>query len=188
MRLFKKLRRKLNYLPQDQVDEVYQAYLLADKAHQDQKRYTGEPYITHPVAVAEILADICMDKQTIMAALMHDVIEDTEFSKEQLAMQFGDTVAELVDGVSKLTQIEFKSRVEAQAENFSKMVLAMSRDIRVIIVKLADRLHNVLQYHYWPSDPFPECVFGFQSVHHRDQIMWCVMIDNHWVLVKQYNL
>lgn len=143
MRLFKKLRRKLSYLPNDQVEEIYQAYLLADKAHQDQKRYTGEPYITHPLAVAEILAEICMDKQTIMAALMHDVIEDTEYSKEQLAMQFGDTVAELVDGVSKLTQIEFKSRIEAQAENFSKMVLAMSRDIRVIIVKLADRLHNM---------------------------------------------
>jgi GTP diphosphokinase / guanosine-3',5'-bis(diphosphate) 3'-diphosphatase len=143
VRLFKKLRRKLGYLSEKQIEEVYSAYLLAAVAHEGQRRFTGDPYITHPVAVACILADIKMDKQSIMAALLHDVIEDTEIDKAMLAEKFGDQIAELVDGVSKLTQIEFKSRAEAQAENFRKMVLAMAKDIRVIIVKLADRLHNM---------------------------------------------
>ncbi len=143
MRLFKKLRRKLSYLSEKQIEEIYHAYLTAAMAHEGQKRFTGEPYITHPVAVACILADIRMDPQSIMAALLHDVIEDTEIDKSSLAEEFGDQVAELVDGVSKLTQIEFRSRAEAQAENFRKMVLAMAKDIRVIIVKLADRLHNM---------------------------------------------
>lgn len=143
MRLFKKLRRKLNYLSEKQIEEIYHAYLTAAMAHEGQKRFTGDPYITHPVAVACILAEIQMDKQSIMAALLHDVIEDTEIDKSTLAEEFGDQVAELVDGVSKLTQIEFRSRAEAQAENFRKMVLAMAKDIRVIIVKLADRLHNM---------------------------------------------
>lgn len=152
MRLFKTLRRKLDYLTEAQIDEVYQAYLLASKAHEGQKRYTGEEYINHPLAVAGILADIKMDVQTLMAAIMHDVIEDTKFSREDIAKEFGDTVAALVDGVSKLTQIEFKSRVEMQAENFSKMVLAMANDIRVIIVKLADRLHNMRTLSTLPSN------------------------------------
>jgi GTP diphosphokinase / guanosine-3',5'-bis(diphosphate) 3'-diphosphatase len=143
VRLFKKLRRKMGYLSEKQIEGIYHAYLTAAMAHEGQKRFTGEPYITHPVAVACILADIQMDKQSIMAALLHDVIEDTKIDKKTLAAEFGEQVAELVDGVSKLTQIEFKSRAEAQAENFRKMVLAMARDIRVIIVKLADRLHNM---------------------------------------------
>lgn len=143
MRLFKKLRRKLGYLSEKQIEEVYHAYLTSAMAHEGQKRFTGEPYITHPVAVACILADIKMDRQSIMAALLHDVIEDTEIDKATLTEEFGEQVAELVDGVSKLTQIEFRSRAEAQAENFRKMVLAMAKDIRVIIVKLADRLHNM---------------------------------------------
>nr|MDQ2994021.1 RelA/SpoT family protein [Pseudomonadota bacterium] len=108
-----------------------------------QKRASGEAYITHPVAVAMVLADIRMDKESIMAGLLHDVLEDTHIDKKEMTEQFGETVAELVDGVSKLTKIEFKSRIEAQGENFRKMVLAMSKDIRVIIVKLADRLHNM---------------------------------------------
>ncbi len=116
---------------------------MAFSAHRAQKRRTGEPYINHPVAVAGILADLKMDYQTIMAALLHDVIEDTPVEKKAIAEKFGEEVAELVDGVSKLTQIEFVSRAEAQAESFRKMVLAMARDIRVIIVKLADRLHNM---------------------------------------------
>lgn len=143
MRLFRKIRRKLDYLPEDQVNQIEQAFQLAAKAHEGQTRYTGEDYITHPVAVMEILADIRMDKDTLMAALLHDTIEDCAISKQDIAEAFGESVADLVDGVSKLTQIEFRSRVEMQAENFSKMVLAMSRDIRVIIVKLADRLHNM---------------------------------------------
>lgn len=143
MRLFKKLRRKLDYLSNEQVDYIQQAYLTAQKAHHGQKRRTGEPYISHPVAVACILAEMKMDYQIITAALLHDVIEDTPIEKKTIAEKFGEEVAELVDGVSKLTQIEFVSRAEAQAENFRKMVLAMARDIRVIIVKLADRLHNM---------------------------------------------
>lgn len=143
MRLFKRLRRKLGYLSDEQIEKVHQAYLVAFEAHKEQKRRTGEPYITHPVAVACILADMKMDAQTLMAALMHDVIEDTQVQKRDLIEQFGQTVADLVDGVSKLTQIEFVSRLEAQAENFRKMVLAMAQDIRVILIKLADRLHNM---------------------------------------------
>ena len=143
MRLFKKLRRKLDYLDDGQIERIHDAYLLAHKAHRGQKRNTGEPYLTHPVAVASILADLRLDYQTVIAALLHDVIEDTEVTKSQLIASFGDVVADLVDGVSKLTQIEFVTRAEAQAENFRKMVLAMARDIRVILVKLADRLHNM---------------------------------------------
>ncbi len=151
MRLFRKLRRKLEYLDDEQIEQIHQAYLTALSAHRGQKRRTGEPYITHPVAVACILAEMHMDYQSIMAALMHDVIEDTPVSKENLAEQFGDAVAELVDGVSKLTQIEFATKVEAQAENFRKMVLAMARDIRVILIKLADRLHNMRTLGSLPS-------------------------------------
>ncbi|WP_267256285.1 RelA/SpoT family protein [Coxiella endosymbiont of Ornithodoros maritimus] len=143
MRLFKKLCEKLGYLNGEQVESIRQAYLMAFSAHRAQKRCTGEPYINHPVAVAGILADLKMDYQTIMAALLHDVIEDTPVEKKAIVEKFGEEVAELVDGVSKLTQIEFVSRAEAQAESFRKMVLAMARDIRVIIVKLADRLHNM---------------------------------------------
>jgi len=143
VRLFKKLRRKLDYLDDESVERIHDAYLLSLEAHRGQKRRTGEAYITHPVAVACILADMKMDEQTIMAALLHDVIEDTPVDKAAISAQFGDQVANLVDGVSKLTQIEFVSRAEAQAENFRKMVMAMARDIRVIIVKLADRLHNM---------------------------------------------
>ncbi len=143
MRLFKKLKRELDYLDANQIDTVEQAYHFAEKAHHGQKRRTGEPYITHPVAVACILAHMKFDIETVMAALLHDVIEDTPETKASIAEKFGDSVAELVDGVSKLTQIEFISRAQAQAESFRKMVMAMADDIRVIIVKLADRLHNM---------------------------------------------
>ena len=143
MRLFKKLRRKLDYLTEAQVDQIHQAFLMALDAHREQKRQSGEPYITHPVAVACILAEVRMDAQSIMAALLHDVLEDTEVTKEQMTQAFGEDVTNLVDGVSKLTQFEFRSAMEKQAENFVKMVLAMSQDIRVIIIKLADRLHNM---------------------------------------------
>jgi GTP diphosphokinase / guanosine-3',5'-bis(diphosphate) 3'-diphosphatase len=143
MRLFKKLRRKLSYLPIDDINQIESAFDFAFNAHDGQTRRTGEPYITHPVAVACILADMHLDPQTIMAGLLHDVIEDTEVDKVELAQLFGSDVADLVDGVSKLTQVEGRSLQEYQAENFRKMVLAMARDIRVIIVKLSDRLHNM---------------------------------------------
>lgn len=131
------------YLDDDKIEKIVRAYEYAKDAHEGQYRRSGEPYIIHPVAVAKILAGLHMDHETLMAALLHDVIEDTEATKEQLTEHFGSAVAELVDGVSKLTQIEFKSKAEAQAYNFQKMTLAMAKDIRVILVKLADRLHNM---------------------------------------------
>ncbi|MBP6381509.1 MAG: bifunctional GTP diphosphokinase/guanosine-3',5'-bis pyrophosphate 3'-pyrophosphohydrolase [Pseudomonadales bacterium] len=131
------------YLGPEQVNAVRRAYFYSEQAHDGQVRRTGQPYVTHPLAVAGILADMRMDHQSLMAALLHDVIEDTGIAKEALATQFGTSVAELVDGVSKLSQFETTSRAEAQAENFQKMAMAMARDIRVILVKLADRLHNM---------------------------------------------
>ena len=131
------------YLEPAQVKEVYQAYLFSAEAHDGQKRLTGEPYVYHPLAVAKIMAEMHLDRQSIIAAILHDVIEDTPTAKEQISEQFGAEVAELVDGVSKLTHLTFSSKQEAQAENFRKMMLAMVRDIRIIIIKLADRLHNL---------------------------------------------
>ena len=131
------------YLPPAQVERVRDAYEFGAEKHRGQKRMSGEPYITHPVAVADILADLRLDADTIAAAILHDVIEDTPTAKAEIAGLFGQVVAELVDGVSKLDQIQFKNRQEAQAESFRKMLLAMVRDIRVIMVKLADRMHNM---------------------------------------------
>jgi RelA/SpoT family (p)ppGpp synthetase len=131
------------YLSPGQVNAVRRAYYYSEQAHDGQVRRTGQPYVTHPLAVAGILAEMRMDHQSLIAAMLHDVIEDTGIAKESLAAQFGAPVAELVDGVSKLSQFETASRAEAQAENFQKMALAMARDIRVILVKLADRLHNM---------------------------------------------
>lgn len=135
--------RLKGYLPADEIQQVRRAYFYAEQAHDGQKRSSGEPYVSHPLAVATILANLHMDYQALIAALLHDVIEDTSVGKQAVTEQFGSVVAELVDGVSKLTQITFESKAEAQAENFRKMVLAMAEDIRVIIVKLADRLHNM---------------------------------------------
>jgi len=131
------------YLEPDDVKEVYEAYLFGSEAHQGQTRRSGEPYIHHPLEVAYNLASMHLDARSITAAILHDVIEDTETAKEHIAVQFGEDVAELVDGVSKISQIEFSSKEEEQAENFRKMLLAMTRDIRVILIKLADRLHNM---------------------------------------------
>ena len=130
------------YLEPSQVDQVVKAYNFASEAHAGQKRKSGEPYITHPLAVANILADMHMDHQCLMAALLHDVIEDTGVPKHTIGQEFDDQIADLVDGVSKLSTM-FESRAEAQAENFQKMTLAMAKDVRVILVKLADRLHNM---------------------------------------------
>lgn len=131
------------YLDDTQLKIIEAAFQLGKAAHEGQKRYTGEDYITHPLAVATILADMHMDTPTIVAAILHDVLEDTPIEKADIVAQFGKEIADLVDGVTKLTQIEFESRAEAQAENFRKMVMAMARDIRVILIKLADRLHNM---------------------------------------------
>jgi len=132
-----------SYLAPEQVSRVRAAAEFGTSAHHGQKRLSGEPYIAHPVATAAILADLHLDADTIIAAILHDVIEDTPTPKDQLAARFGADVAELVDGVTKLDQIKFKSREEAQAESFRKMLLAMVRDLRVILVKLADRTHNM---------------------------------------------
>jgi len=132
-----------SYLDPHQIDRVFQAYQFSAKAHEGQQRVSGEPYIHHPLEVAGILGEMHMDHQTLMAAILHDVIEDTPTAKEEIRKKFGKNVADLVDGVSKLTQVHFDSAEEAQAQNFRKMLMAMSQDIRVILVKLADRLHNM---------------------------------------------
>src|SRR3954467_15298371 len=133
----------LGYLKPRDVDQIEEAYAVARAAHSGQYRQSGEPYITHPLAVAKILADWHLDAQALMAALLHDVVEDTPTTKGEIAKKFGKAVAELVDGVSKIDRIEFATLQHAQAENFRKMLLAMARDVRVILIKLADRLHNM---------------------------------------------
>ena len=144
MYLFEPLKEfASSYLSKVQLDLLKQAYVVARDAHDGQMRSSGDPYITHPVAVALNLAKMHLDHETLMAALLHDVIEDTEVTKDELAEQFGATVAELVEGVSKLDKLKFDNKEEMQAENFRKMVLAMTRDIRVILIKLADRTHNM---------------------------------------------
>jgi len=137
------LRQHLGYLKPSDVSRIEEAYQFSSTAHQGQFRKSGHPYISHPIAVAEIVADWQLDAQAVMAALLHDVMEDTEVSKQQITERFGKPVAELVDGLSKLDRIEFQSQADAQAENFRKMLLAMARDVRVILIKLADRLHNM---------------------------------------------
>lgn len=131
------------YLTEPQIEALRQSYVVAREAHEGQTRSSGEPYIIHPVAVSRILADMRLDLETLQAALLHDVIEDCDVTKDDLEAQFGHAVAELVDGVSKLDKLKFRDRKEAQAENFRKMVLAMVQDIRVILIKLADRTHNM---------------------------------------------
>ncbi len=144
MHLFEPLKEvMLTYLPAEQIKLVELAYKIAREAHAGQSRSSGEPYITHPVSVAHILAEMHLDHETLMAALLHDVIEDTPVTKEQLASECGPAVAELVAGVSKLDKLKFRDHKEAQAENFRKMVMAMVQDIRVILIKLADRTHNM---------------------------------------------
>ncbi|ELR64021.1 GTP pyrophosphokinase, (p)ppGpp synthetase II [Photobacterium marinum] len=144
MYLFDSLKEvATEYLPEPHIEALRQAYLVARDAHEGQTRSSGEPYIIHPIAVARILAEMRLDYETLMAALLHDVIEDTEVTKEDLESRFSATVAELVDGVSKLDKLKFRDRKEAQAENFRKMIMAMAHDIRVILIKLADRTHNM---------------------------------------------
>ncbi len=148
----RQLLARLSYLPRDQLDKIIEAHDFSAAAHEGQKRQSGEAYITHPVAVASILAQLNLDYQTIAAALLHDVIEDTPTAKAEIQEKFGAEVAKLVDGVSKLEQLSFTSRAETQAESFRKMILAMVADIRVILVKLADRLHNMQTLDSLPPD------------------------------------
>lgn len=131
------------YLPAEQVNAVRRAHAYGERQHKGQYRKSGEPYIYHPLAVARILAEMRLDHTTLIAAILHDVIEDTETAREEIAREFGEEVATLVEGVSKLDKAQFVTRAQAQAENFRKLMMAMTRDIRVILVKLADRLHNM---------------------------------------------
>ena len=140
MYLFESLHTIIkSYLPDDQIELVKRAFVIARDAHEGQTRSSGEPYITHPVAVASIIAEMRLDHEAVMAALLHDVIEDTPYTEEELTAEFGKSVAEIVEGVSKLDKLKFRTRKEAEAENFRKMILAMTQDIRVILIKLADR-------------------------------------------------
>jgi len=131
------------YMPKEQVEKVYQAYIMAATAHDGQYRHSGEAYVFHPISVAMILAELKLDYYCITAALLHDCIEDTLLTQEEIALDFGDEVAHIVEGVSKLTGLEFHSNVDKQAQNFRKLFLAMSTDMRVMVIKLADRLHNM---------------------------------------------
>ncbi|HEX9897836.1 MAG TPA: HD domain-containing protein, partial [Candidatus Methylomirabilis sp.] len=151
MRIETIIDRIHEYNPQAEVDPVMRAYVFAAKAHKGQERISGEPYLSHPLEVSGILTELRMDAAAIAAGLLHDCVEDTHANLGQIKEHFGDEIATLVDGVTKLSRIPFSTREEAQAENIRKMVLAMSKDIRVILVKLADRLHNMRTL-----DPLPE--------------------------------
>ena len=140
------------YLTDDECNQVLKAFELADKAHEGQFRASGEPYIMHPLAVADILAHLQIDHITLMAALMHDVVEDTSYSKEDLEEIFGSEVAFLVDGVTKLNQFQYETKEDRQMENYRKMILAMAKDVRVVVIKLGDRLHNMRTLKHMRSD------------------------------------
>src|SRR5688500_9932926 len=139
----RELERAAQYLPEPQRQQLRRAWAIGAAAHVGQTRRSGEPYITHPVAVATVLAEERLDVETLIAAILHDTIEDTPLTRASIAREFGETVAGLVDGVTKLDKLHFRDRQEAAAESFRKMLLAMARDLRVILIKLADRLHNM---------------------------------------------
>src|SRR5580704_18112671 len=141
-----------SYHPQADLDLVRKAYICSAKYHEGQVRKSGEPYLSHPLEVAKILAELKLDEASICTGLLHDTVEDTPATKDEIEAVFGHDIANLVDGVTKLSQITFHSTEEKQAENFRKMLVAMSRDIRVLLVKLADRLHNMRTLQYMPHD------------------------------------
>ena len=141
-----------SYLSDEECAQIMKAFELADKAHEGQTRASGEPYIMHPLAVAEILANLQIDHETLIAALLHDVVEDTSYTKEDIEELFGSEVAFLVDGVTKLNQFQYVTKEDQQLENYRKMILAMAKDVRVIVIKLGDRLHNMRTLKYMRSD------------------------------------
>ena len=157
---FKDKQEALNYLietihtyqPNADCVDVKKAFELADKAHEQQQRVSGEPYITHPLAVAQILAELQIDTTTITASLLHDVVEDTSYTLENLTQEFGSQVAFLVDGVTKLSRIDYRTKEDQQLNSMRKMFLAMAKDVRVVVIKLADRLHNMRTLKYMRSD------------------------------------
>lgn len=175
--------RLSSYLEPAQVNQVKRAYYYAEQAHKGQFRRSGDPYITHPLAVANILASIRMDHQSLVVAMLHDVIEDTGIGKDAIIQQFGPTVANIVDGVSKLAKIEYETQAEKQAKNFQKMALAMARDLRVIIVKLSDRLHNMRTLGAMPPDKkrriAKETLEIYAPIAHRLGINdWCIEFED----------
>src|SRR2546422_1282078 len=140
------------YLPARALDLLPRAYRFPEHSHQGQQRASGEPYLSHPLEVAGLLVNFKMDVTTVTAGLLHDVLEDTQTTKADLQREFGHEIAELVDGVTKIGKLAFSSREERQAENFRKMLVAMARDLRVLMIKLADRLHNMRTLDYLPTD------------------------------------
>ena len=132
-----------SYLPKAKCDDVTKAYQLAEEAHKDQRRVSGEPYILHPLAVAQILADMKIDTTTITASLLHDVVEDTSYTLDDLKKMFGKEVAFLVDGVTNLSRLNYRTTEDQQLNSMRKLFLAMAKDVRVVVIKLADRLHNM---------------------------------------------
>ena len=185
------IARIRKYHPSTDVSMIEKAYKLAVKAHGDQRRKSGEPYIIHPLWVAIILADLEMDKETIAAGILHDVVEDTKFTEEDIRREFGDEVALLVDGVTKLGRLSYSSdKLEVQAENLRKMFLAMAKDIRVIIIKLADRLHNCRTIEYMPEHKrdkiLSETMFIFIPLAHRLGLYSVKSeMENIWLMHKE---
>jgi len=139
------------YHPSLNESLIQKAYILSKSSHGNQKRHSGDPYFSHPLAVAEILADLKLDQESVITGLLHDVVEDTEVTLDEIEAEFGEEIAKLVDGVTKLGKIESIPSTERVAENFRKLALAMSEDIRVLLVKLADRVHNMRTLFYMPS-------------------------------------
>src|SRR5579862_6749878 len=146
------IERVRQYDPSPDDGVIRRAFELADGAHEGQRRASGESYIEHPLAVASILAEMELDRETIAAAILHDVVEDTTITSDEVADYFGPEIAQLVEGVTKLTRIPYQSKEDAQVENLRKMFMAMAKDIRVIIIKLADRLHNMRTLASLPPD------------------------------------
>ena len=152
IRLSDILTKVSSYHPGADVDLVKKAYVFAAKAHDGQMRRSGDPYVVHPLSVAAVIAELKLDVPSLCAGLLHDAVEDTSATVEELSSMFGDEISFLVDGVTKLGKIPWNTREERQAENFRKMLLAMARDIRVILIKLADRLDNMRTMKHMPDD------------------------------------
>ena len=166
----------LEYNPQSDLGLLQRAYVFSAKVHEGQERLSGEPYLIHPLAVASILVDLRMDEVTVAAGLLHDTLEDTLTTADELRRLFGEQVVFLVDGLTKIARVEFKSSRERQAENFRKMLLAMSSDIRILLIKLADRLHNMRTLDYVSEDRARQIAQETQDIYvplaHRLGIHW----------------